>query len=79
MERGRGHRVQVTHSCPSRARSTGQRRELTVTPGQPDASPHQRIGRLTRCANRPSKLVILLPMAPGLDLASPPPGRYRLA
>ena len=28
---------------------------LTVTRGQADASPHQRIGRLTRCTNRPYK------------------------
>jgi hypothetical protein len=41
--------------CPLHARSAGQRRELTVTSGQPDVSPHQRRGRLTRCANRPSK------------------------
>ena len=37
----------------------GQRRELTVTPGQPDTPAHLRTGRLTRCANRPSKLVSL--------------------
>jgi hypothetical protein len=38
-----------------RARSAGQRREPTVIPGQPDTPTHLRIGRLTRCANRPSK------------------------
>ena len=42
---------------PLRARSAGQRRELTVTPGQPDTPAHLRTGRLTRCANRPSKQV----------------------
>jgi hypothetical protein len=35
--------------------------------------PHSYVGLL------PSKLVILLPTAPGPDLAGPPPGRYRLA
>src|SRR6266536_781324 len=30
-------------------------RKLTVTPGQPDTPTHLRIGRLTRCANRPSE------------------------
>jgi hypothetical protein len=38
-----------------RARSAGQRRELTVTPGQPDTPADLRTGRLTRCANRPSQ------------------------
>jgi hypothetical protein len=42
-------------ACPLRARSGGQRRELTVTPGQPDTPAHLWTGRLTRCANRPSK------------------------
>ena len=42
-------------ACPLRARSAGQRRELTATPGQPDTPAHLRTGRLTRCANRPSK------------------------
>ena len=42
-------------TCPLRARSAGQHRELTVTPGQPDTSVHLHTGRLTRCANRPSK------------------------
>jgi hypothetical protein len=29
--------------------------EVTVTPGQPHTAAHLRTGRLTRCANRPSK------------------------
>jgi hypothetical protein len=41
--------------CPLRARSAGQRRELAVTPGQPDTPAHLRTGRLSRCVNRPSK------------------------
>jgi hypothetical protein len=45
-------------ACPLRARSGGQRRELTVTRGQPQRAAEQRTGRLTRCANRPFKLVI---------------------
>ena len=39
-----------------RARSASQRRELTVTAGQPDTPAHLRTGRPTSCANRPSKL-----------------------
>jgi hypothetical protein len=42
-------------ACPLRARSAGQRREITVTPGQPDTPADLWTGRLTRCANRPSK------------------------
>jgi hypothetical protein len=48
-------RARPQMACPLRARSAGQRRELTVTPGQPDTAAHLRTGRLTRCANRPSK------------------------
>jgi len=42
-------------TCPLRARSAGQRRELTVTSGQADIPAHVRKGWPTRCANRPSK------------------------
>lgn len=63
---------------------------VTCPIGRPDAGIHGHSGTpghhddLHRhCSggaqSQPSKLVILLPMAPGLDLASPPPGRYRLA
>ena len=45
----RSKRVPV--ACPM-GRS---RRELTVTPGQADIPADLRTGRLTRCANRPSK------------------------
>jgi hypothetical protein len=45
----------VASACPLRARSAGQRRELTVTPGQADTPADLRTGRLTRCANRPPK------------------------
>jgi hypothetical protein len=41
--------------CPLCARSAGQPRGLTVTPGQCATSAHLRTGRLTRCPNRPSK------------------------
>lgn len=37
------------------SQSDGGERRRTVTCGQPEASPHLRIGRLTRCANRSSK------------------------
>ena len=42
-------------ACPLSARSAGQRRELTVTPGQSEIPAHLRTGWLTRCAYRPSK------------------------
>jgi hypothetical protein len=48
-------RARPQTTCPLPARSAGQRRELTVTPGQPDAPAHLRTGRVIRCANRPSK------------------------
>src|SRR5580692_6583406 len=48
-------RLAEASACPLRARSAGQRRELTVTPGQPDTPAHLGTGRLTRCAYRPSK------------------------
>jgi hypothetical protein len=48
--RGRGRRARCV-------RSAGQRRVLTVTHGQPNTAADLRTGRLTRCANRPSKLV----------------------
>ena len=43
---------------PLRPRSGGQRRELAVTRRQPERPAEQRSGRLTRCTNRPSQLVI---------------------
>src|SRR5690242_15073533 len=42
-------------ACPLRARSAGQRQELTVTPGQSEIPAHLRAGWLTRYAHRPSK------------------------
>ncbi len=40
--------------CPKCCvQSTGQRREITATPGQPNAAADLRTGRVTRCANRP--------------------------
>jgi uncharacterized protein (UPF0548 family) len=44
-------------TCPLRARSAGQRRELAVTPGQPGTPARLHLGRLTRCANRPKQWV----------------------
>jgi len=41
-------------ACPLRARSAGQRREITVTYDKPGTAADLRTGRLTRCANRPS-------------------------
>ena len=35
-------RARPQATCPLRARSAGQRRELTVTPGQPDTPAHLR-------------------------------------
>src|SRR5580700_5210190 len=46
-------RTRADAACPLRARSAGQYRELTVTPGQPNRLAHLRTGRLTRCAHRP--------------------------
>ncbi len=48
-------------ACPLRARSAGQRRELTVTPGQPDTPPDLRSGRLTRGPNAKASLPRGLP------------------
>jgi hypothetical protein len=44
--------------------ASDQRRELTATPGQCATSAHLRTGRLTRCANRPSKPLISLAGCP---------------
>jgi hypothetical protein len=52
--RAASRRKRQQTACPLRARSAGQHRELTVTPGQPGTPAHLRTGRLTRCANRPS-------------------------
>jgi len=54
--------VRPQTTCPLRARSAGQRQELTVNAGQPDTPAHLRTGRLTRCANRPSKLRVACPV-----------------
>jgi hypothetical protein len=67
-------------ACPLRARSAGQSRVLTVTPGQPGMPVDLRTGRLTRCANRPSKQPVAgsnpagraVFMAPDLDLVPLP-------
>ncbi len=67
-------RVRPQSACPLRARSAGQRRVHAVTPGQPHARAHLRTCRLTRCANRPSKLVIVPSSAithPGLPNPGP--------
>jgi hypothetical protein len=52
---GQRRRARPQAACPLRARSAGQHREIMVTPGQPDTSADLRTGRLTHCANRPSK------------------------
>jgi hypothetical protein len=54
-EPNRGPRSRPRPPCPLRARSAGQRGQPTVAPGQPDTPAHLRMGRLTRCVNRPSK------------------------
>src|SRR5271169_4310897 len=56
-------RTRADAACPLRARSAGQYGELTVTPGQPNRLTHLRTGRLTRCANRPSKQRVNHPVA----------------
>jgi len=78
-----GHRrhARPQTACPLRARSAGQRRELTVTRGQPYTRAHLHTGRLTRCANRPSKQRVVDNAVTGLhsplmprERASQPPG-----
>jgi hypothetical protein len=48
-------RARPQTTCPLRARSTGRHRVITVTPRQPATPAELHKGRLTRCANRPSK------------------------
>jgi hypothetical protein len=57
----------------ARARSVGQRRELTVTPGEPDTPAHLRMGRLTRFANRPSRQEVRAKREDLSSLGLPPP------
>jgi hypothetical protein len=47
--------TETSRTCPLRARSAGQRRGPTVTPGQPDMPIHLRIPRSLECGQRPSK------------------------
>jgi hypothetical protein len=61
-------------ACPLRARSAGQRREITVTPGQPDTPADLWTGRLTRCANRPSKQRVVQPRVQPKGRTSPDEG-----
>jgi hypothetical protein len=60
--RGRGQPIDVVCDRRRRARSAGQHRELTVTPGQPDTPAHLRTGRPTRCANRPVTKLLASPV-----------------
>src|SRR5271169_6148891 len=76
-------RTRADAACPLRARSAGQYGELTVTPGQPNRLTHLRTGRLTRCANRPSKQRVAgqfhetpIRAGPALDTAAAGTGRY---
>ena len=79
--RGRGADSQEDGEAPSRRRKKTHRRrrlapvsELTVTFGQPGIAAHLRKGRLTRCANRPSKLVFT-PRQPSSNESSNAIGR----
>lgn len=47
-------------TCPLRARSAGQRRELTVNTGQPDTPAHLRTGKPPPTRPRPPKLLVIL-------------------
>ena len=63
-------RTRPQTTCPLRARSAGQHWELAVTAGRADTAAHLRTGRLTHCANRPSKQRVAGPVP-----LTPPCGR----